>query len=142
MVNIARRLSLRGSRRNRFAKPGAAFRFFGVFAVVLTVTFSGALRFRIDLPWIVSYLAAINVVTFVAYLFDKAASGRQWLRIPEPLLHLLAAAGGTPAAWIGQLLLRHKTIKRSFRIWFWTIFVMQILLIAGCFFYYEYSRRI
>ena len=76
----------------------------------------------------VSYLAAINASTFLLYGYDKAASRRRLSRVPERTLHLFAFAGGTPAAWLGQRAFRHKTIKGKFRVLFWCIVVLQVLV--------------
>ena len=64
-------------------------------------------------------LGLVNVATVVAYGFDKAAARRGWRRIPETMLPLLALAGGTPAAFLAQRLLRHKTRKLRFQIIYW-----------------------
>jgi uncharacterized membrane protein YsdA (DUF1294 family) len=64
---------------------------------------------------IAALLAALNMVTFFAFWFDKqAAIAREW-RIPEARLLYLALVGGSPAAWIACHLLRHKTKKQPFR---------------------------
>jgi uncharacterized membrane protein YsdA (DUF1294 family) len=89
-----------------------------------------------------AFLAAINLATFAAYGYDKSAArgegGRLW-RVPETVLHALALAGGTPAAFAGQKLLRHKTMKRPFRSWFWAIVVLQIAALSA---WLWYSNRV
>src|SRR5439155_5134595 len=79
-----------------------------------------------------AFLAAISLATFAAYLYDKSvAIGRTRLyRVPETVLHVLALAGGTPAAFAGQKLLRHKSVKRPFRAWFWSIVLLQIAALS------------
>lgn len=72
------------------------------------------------------YLLAINLVTFAAYGADKRAARHGQARIPEKALHLLALAGGTPAAYLAQRHFRHKTRKGSFQATFWMIAVTQI----------------
>lgn len=121
--------------RSRFARPGAAFRFFVVIALVLTIASTATLHFRLGFFWLGSYLACINLVTSLAYAYDKLAARQNLLRIPEKLLHFLAAIGGSPAAFASQRLLRHKTIKPVFRYWFWGIVIMQALLVAGWIWY-------
>jgi uncharacterized membrane protein YsdA (DUF1294 family) len=51
--------------------------------------------------------------------------------VPERVLHLLALAGGTPAAFAAQRLFRHKTIKAPFRLQFTLIAAAQALLLAA-----------
>ena len=68
----------------------------------------------------------VNVATMLCYGYDKflARTGR-W-RVPEAALHVLAAAGGTPGGFLGQLLFRHKTRDRRFRLVFFAIAAVQI----------------
>lgn len=72
--------------------------------------------------------AVLNGVTYLAYATDKAAAQRpQARRVPERTLHLLALAGGWPAAWLAQRRLRHKTVKPAFRAWFWATVAGHLL---------------
>jgi uncharacterized membrane protein YsdA (DUF1294 family) len=79
--------------------------------------------------WI--YLIAVSVITFVFYGYDKFQARQNGTRIPELVLHLLALAGGTIGAFLGQILFRHKTKKWQFRIVFFLIVLVQIGLIVG-----------
>lgn len=78
-----------------------------------------------------AYLLAINAATLVAYAYDKRASARDAIRLPERSLHLLAAFGGSPAAFAGQQLLRHKTRKWPFQARFWITVAVQALVILA-----------
>jgi uncharacterized membrane protein YsdA (DUF1294 family) len=80
------------------------------------------------LPWFASWLASVNAVAFVCFGLDKWFAARDRLRIPEVVLHGLSALGGSPGAFLGMKTFRHKTIKGSFRIFFWCIVVIQLLL--------------
>ncbi len=60
-------------------------------------------------------LCAINLVAFLAMGVDKWCAMRNWRRIPEKNLLLLAAVAGAPGIWLGARLFRHKTIKQPFR---------------------------
>ena len=61
------------------------------------------------------WLVAINVATFGAYAWDKAAARRPGARrTRERTLWLLNLLGGVVGAWLGMLLLRHKTRHRTF----------------------------
>lgn len=78
------------------------------------------------------YLFLVNFVTLAAYAYDKSAAGRGRgaNRIPEMTLHLLALAGGTPAAMVARVMFRHKTIDGPFRVRFWLIAVLQLIAVG------------
>jgi uncharacterized membrane protein YsdA (DUF1294 family) len=99
-------------------------------SVIVGATAAWLLCARAGLPLMACYLCGINLATACAYLYDKFAAVRGYARIPERLLHVLAACGGTPAALVSQIVLRHKTVKRSFRMWFWAIFAAQLAVLA------------
>lgn len=63
---------------------------------------------------VAAYLFAINSIAFAAFGLDKklAEAGR-W-RISEARLLLLAFVGGSPGAYAGRRLFRHKTRKQPF----------------------------
>lgn len=68
---------------------------------------------------VLSVMATLNVLTFAVYGFDKAAARKKAQRVPERTLHILAALGGWPGAYMGQRVFRHKTLKQKFRRIFW-----------------------
>ena len=86
-------------------------------------------KFVLKLPWIVSYLLSVNIITMFLYWYDKHAATHKKLRTPEIVLHFFAFIGGTPMAWISQRLFKHKSIKKSFQIAFWCVFLLQIFII-------------
>lgn len=58
----------------------------------------------------------LSAISFIVYAIDKACARQPLLRrIPEWNLHWLALLGGWPGAWLAQRVLRHKTMKKSFR---------------------------
>ena len=72
-------------------------------------------------------LLAINLATFAAFGWDKAAAGRRGQsRIPERTLLALAALGGSPAALLARQTLRHKTRKQPFVAWLFLIVFLQV----------------
>jgi len=102
------------------------------FALIATVMFAFLflfLKFRLHLPTIWTHLVAINIIGFLFYAYDKFASMRSWGRIPEAILHLLVLLGATPMAITAQQLFWHKTTKRRFQVVFWSIALIQILII-------------
>ena len=54
-------------------------------------------------------LVAINLIAFAAFGLDKAKAERGQYRIAETTLLTLAFLGGTPGAYAGRAVLRHKT---------------------------------
>lgn len=83
------------------------------------------------LTWLANWLLVVNLIAFIYYGIDKLLAARGFaVRVPEAVLHSLAALGGSPAAFLAMWLFRHKTIKPSFRILFWGIVVLQIALVA------------
>ena len=109
-------------------KNTSAYTFFGMISLVLLVFLFSFLYFYFRLACLWSYLIAINFTTFLLYFYDKKAALSEWRRVPEAVLHALTFLGGTPFAFFAQRLFRHKTIKGSFRIVFWLIFLIQIVL--------------
>ena len=81
-----------------------------------------------SLLWI--YLAAISLITFCLYGFDKYQARHNRRRIPEILLHMLALLGGTIGALVGQHFFHHKTKKLKFRLMFIIIVIVQAGLIS------------
>jgi uncharacterized membrane protein YsdA (DUF1294 family)/cold shock CspA family protein len=65
--------------------------------------------------WVLPASALLNVATFFAYWQDKYAAQRGRWRIKEDTLHLWSLAGGWGGAWFAQQVLRHKSVKASFR---------------------------
>jgi uncharacterized membrane protein YsdA (DUF1294 family) len=60
-------------------------------------------------------MAAVSVVAFAAYGYDKLQAKRPGRRVPERWLHALAAAGGFAGCWVGMFVFRHKVRKRLFK---------------------------
>ena len=84
------------------------------------------LAWQAQLPrWLVPASLALNAATFFAYWQDKyAAQQRRW-RVKEDTLHLSSLAGGWAGAWWAQQVLRHKSVKESFRSVYWATVVMH-----------------
>ena len=96
----------------------------GFFAVLAVLVALGRLP-----SWALGAYAGISVLTFLAYAIDKAAARRNAWRTRESTLHMLGLAGGWPGALLAQHLLRHKSVKQSFKhcLWF-TIIVNCVAL--------------
>lgn len=63
---------------------------------------------------IATYLVAINFAAFAAFGIDKMLAEAGARRISEATLLGLALFGGTPGAYAGRHLFRHKTRKQPF----------------------------
>ena len=82
-------------------------------------------------PWTGGVYALMSVVTFMVYAKDKAAARDGRWRVSESTLHLLSLLGGWPGALLAQQVLRHKTIKVTFRTTFWFTVVGNLALLAA-----------
>jgi uncharacterized membrane protein YsdA (DUF1294 family) len=105
-------------------------------SIGLAVAALGALALRLAAggtwsagQWVGAWLAAVNVTTFGYYGLDKARARWASRRVPELVLHALALAGGSLGAFAGMQLFRHKTVKGNFRVVFWLIVAVQVVLI-------------
>lgn len=77
------------------------------------------------------HLCSINLLTLLAYGWDKRQAVQGGWRIPEKTLHAMALIGGTIGAFAGSRIFRHKTIKKQFRQMFWLISAIQIALMVA-----------
>lgn len=80
---------------------------------------------------------AASLVALFLYRWDKQAAIKSQRRIPERTLHLVAAVGGWPGAWLAQVWQRHKTQKTSFRFVYWMTVLGNSALTAAI---YWWSR--
>ena len=76
--------------------------------------------------WVLFVYLGVSVITFGAYAIDKSAARLKQRRVAETSLILLGILGGWPGAILAQQLLRHKTVKRSFRIVFWVSVLFNV----------------
>jgi uncharacterized membrane protein YsdA (DUF1294 family) len=97
------------------------------FGIALVLAAIGYFLFRLDL--LLSWLVAVNLVTFLTYGYDKSIAGSSSTRVPERVLLILALAGGSPAAILGMRLFHHKTSKTSFQHKFWLVLLVQAFLV-------------
>jgi uncharacterized membrane protein YsdA (DUF1294 family) len=71
-------------------------------------------------------LIAINFIAFALFGIDKARAESGGWRISEAALLGWALIGGTPGAYAGRALFRHKTRKQPFSRQLFAIAVMQM----------------
>lgn len=108
-------------------KQQSPYFLFGIIIAVCVAILTGYLFIEQHLHFLVSYLLAVNLVTFLTYGYDKSISGTDHLRIPEAILHILALFGGSVMALVSQQLFRHKTRKDSFQRVYWLIVILQAI---------------
>lgn len=76
---------------------------------------------------LMTVLAGLNLLAFTAFGIDKARAAAGAQRLSEASLLLLASLGGTPGAYAGRRLFRHKTRKQPFVRRLHTIAGLQVL---------------
>ncbi len=96
-------------------------------AAVLALIINALLP-SLGLAW--SWIIGISLASFFTYGYDKSIAGRGVTRIPEVVLHLLTALGGTVGSFLAMRLFHHKTQKRSFQLVFWAIVAIQVIVIV------------
>ena len=106
------------------------FLIFTIPSAIVTAGIFALLYWRFNWHWVVSYLVAINFVTWLLYGYDKVSAARDRLRVPEKALYLFTLVGGTIGALAAMRLFRHKTAKKSFRFAFWSLVLVQAALVG------------
>ena len=77
-------------------------------------------------------IAITSLLTLILFALDKSRSTRRGARrVPERTLLLLALIGGTPGAYAGRWLFRHKTRKQPFVGRLHAIAVVQVGLLGA-----------
>ena len=88
---------------------------------------------------IATAIIAMNFFAFAAFGIDKARAERGAWRISEGTLLRLAFFGGTPGAYAGRALFRHKTRKQPFCANLRSIAVLQVFAGVMVLGYYSYG---
>ena len=95
-----------------------------------------------SLPWnILGYLAAVNLLSYIAYAMDKKAAQNAAWRTPEMRLHLFDLMGGWPAGLLAQKRLRHKSGKSSFQTMYKITVLLHLVAVVWLFSSYGSSVR-
>ena len=76
-------------------------------------------------------LVGVNICAFAAFGIDKARAARGKRRIREATLLRWALVGGTPGAFAGRKLFRHKTRKQPFNAYLLAIALAQAAALIG-----------
>lgn len=111
------------------------YSFHALVALVLTLLLAGWVFLSFPLPksavgLLTAWLVGINVTTFFYYGYDKLRARMGSRRVPEAVLHGMTILGGSLAAYLAMRCFRHKTIKTSFRVVFWTAVAVQVALVV------------
>ena len=61
-----------------------------------------------------AYLLGMNAAAYILMAVDKTNAIRKARRIPEAVLLLIAALGGSLGEWLGMASLHHKTKHKKF----------------------------
>jgi uncharacterized membrane protein YsdA (DUF1294 family)/cold shock CspA family protein len=111
-----------------FSIPYLKFLLVGVVsALLLLAGLIVVLNQPASLPvWIALWVISFSIATYGVYAYDKAQAQAQGLRVPEAVLHLLEAFGGSPGAFVAMRVLHHKNKKREFQVVFWLIVAAQV----------------
>ena len=73
-----------------------------------------------------TFIAILNVITFLIYAIDKWKAKKNRWRIPESILLLLAVLGGSIGALLGMKIWHHKTMHKKFKYGIPLIMILQI----------------
>jgi uncharacterized membrane protein YsdA (DUF1294 family) len=77
------------------------------------------------------FLFAINVFAFFLIGYDKNIAQSNKQRVSEKALLTSTVPGGSIGSGIGMLYFRHKTAKKSYLVKFWSIVVIQVIIISA-----------
>ena len=77
----------------------------------------------------VAYIIIVNIAAFCMFGIDKSAAIKQRRRIPNRVLLLTAAFGGSLGALAGMYIFRHKTKKWYYSITVPVMLILQILAV-------------
>ena len=75
---------------------------------------------------IYTFIAILNVITFLIYAIDKWKAKKNRWRISESILLLLAVLGGSIGALMGMKIWHHKTMHKKFKYGIPLIMILQI----------------
>jgi uncharacterized membrane protein YsdA (DUF1294 family)/cold shock CspA family protein len=120
----------RGARQTTRASNSGAW-----WAVPLMAAYGLGLTWLVwgrQLPWwVLPASALLNLAAFFAYWQDKYAAQKGRWRVKEETLHLWSLAGGWGGAWFAQQVLRHKSVKASFRVGYWSTVTIHCAAVLG-----------
>ena len=75
------------------------------------------------------YLAAVSVLSCILTIHDKLAAKRHAWRVPERVLMLSAALGGSVSMYATMLIIRHKTKHPKFMVGIPAMIAVQVFVV-------------
>ena len=84
-----------------------------------------------------AYIAIISLISIIVCVYDKGISkkNRVELRIPEAVLLLLSALGGSVAMFVTMLFIRHKTKHVKFMLGIPIIMILQAAAVYAVYYF-------
>ena len=79
--------------------------------------------------WLALWVISFSIATYGVYAYDKAQAQSQGLRVPEIVLHIMEALGGSPGVFVAMWVLHHKNKKREYQVVFWLIVAAQVAVL-------------
>jgi uncharacterized membrane protein YsdA (DUF1294 family) len=101
-------------------------RFFLIAFAILALLAMGLWRLMLPGSRLFAWGFGANVAAYVLWCWDKYQARSDGWRVPERTLHVMAILGASPASLAAMSILRHKTQKR-----FFSIFYSLLLVVHG-----------
>lgn len=81
------------------------------------------------MKYVILYFIIVNYIAFSLFHLDKKRARKNMRRISEKNLLTICAFGGSFGAWLAMKNFNHKTRKKSFKLPFYIIVVIQAIII-------------
>lgn len=85
------------------------------------------------MKYLLIYLLAINLISFIAYGIDKRKAIKNKWRIKEATLLGLSFIGGSIGALMGMIIFHHKTKKPRFKIGVPVMLIFHLVILFFCY---------
>lgn len=79
----------------------------------------------------------LNILAFIITAYDKRLAITHKKRISEETLLTFVAVGGTIGSALAMYIFNHKTAKKYYLFKFYSIVIIQILMVLGLFYFYD-----
>lgn len=85
--------------------------------------------------YLLGYIVFINIVGVCAVVLDKRKARRGEWRVPEKSLFTFCVLGACPGVYLAMRAVRHKTLHKRFMLGIPAIFILQIAIIFGIYYF-------